>query len=1094
MQLSIFDSFGGPIVKATPRVKPVQKSEHAKKQLPSPEEAIINLTYTYQDKNNIKESGNYALFTPSITVEGSKEHPSPLCESIAMSAVPLPRPSYRPKLPRKTIESGILSEAQLEDIIMAGEAHSHMIHENTTRLGYMIGSGTGYGKGNTIAGIILDSFNNDQQKAVWISKNDNAHFNSIEYWTAIGGKSQDCIDHSKIKKDQTINFRRGILITKYGLLKSGFEYVKNENGNDLLKGRIKQLIDWLGYDYTGVIVFDESHMMANALDQKGDRGIKKSSMVAQVGIILQRLLPKARIVYSSATGATEINNLVYAERLGLYGPGTPFPNSKVFIDEIKKSGVTAMELVARDLKAMGLYSSKSLSYEGVEYDTIIHETTKPQKKLYDDLARAWQYVLSNINDAIEVNGTGKNARSAAYSAFWSAHQRFFNLIILTIQFPSVAEDIHKELENGNAIIIQLTNTNEAQTVRALTKAKDKAKPGESLEQLDISPKSVLIEFLRSSFPTIQFESYIDENGNTQSRPVTDSEGNLIHNQESIRIREKIIDKINEELIIPTSPLDSFINTFGTHNVAEVTGRSLRIVQEPDPETGELRLIEQRRSHSHIKSEIKDFNDDKRRILIFSEAGGTGGSFHADKRIKNQRKRIHYVFQPGWRADVAVQGFGRSHRSFQAQCPTFKLCSTDITAQKRFLSSIARRLEQLGALTKGQRDTGGQGILDNSYNFESSYAKDALALLYRDILHTGSPITIKELETMMGLKLLKEVEGTQELNVELLYDIKKFLNRILSLEIHYMSKVFNAFESKLQGLIKQAKTQGTYDDGISNVKAKSIKVVEEQTIHVHDRTQAETKLLTLQLIVDQELTSFYSIKLQRAFDQHKFIGFYKHNTSGQVYAFFDSHSVLSNEGHRTDYVERISVIANSVHQKEEIYSDYQPLTETDAESLWEDQMKQTPPTRTVYHSIIKGLLLPIWNMIPGETKVNRYIDDSGNVHLGRYIPKLQLPTLRNRFSLNENLSISELITALNKGHRIKLTNGFILRKTTIQGIPSIEVTEIPRNMYSEIPKWNMITRIQNSLLDIKSAHIPSKLAPEVLSKLMSTLKVQVNSVI
>lgn len=257
MQLSIFDSTDTPVIKAAPKVKPISKPEQTRTALPSPIEAIAHLEYSYQTRNDIVESGNYANFSPTIKVVGSQPHPSPLCESLAMSAVPLPKPTYRPKLPEQTIQSGILSEAQLEDIIMAGEAHSHMIQDNTTRLGYMVGSGTGYGKGNTIAGIILDSFNNGHKKAVWISKNDNAHFNSVEYWTAIGGKPQDCIDHSKIKKSHGIYFHRGVLITKYGLLKSGFDYVKNENGPDLLKGRIKQLIDWLGFNFDGIIVFDE---------------------------------------------------------------------------------------------------------------------------------------------------------------------------------------------------------------------------------------------------------------------------------------------------------------------------------------------------------------------------------------------------------------------------------------------------------------------------------------------------------------------------------------------------------------------------------------------------------------------------------------------------------------------------------------------------------------------------------------------------------------------------------------------------------------------------------------------------------------------
>ena len=38
-------------------------------------------------------------------------------------------------------------------------------------------------------------------------------------------------------------------------------------------------------------------------------------------------------------------------------------------------GVAAMEVLARDLKALGLYAARSLSYEGVEYELVEHALT-----------------------------------------------------------------------------------------------------------------------------------------------------------------------------------------------------------------------------------------------------------------------------------------------------------------------------------------------------------------------------------------------------------------------------------------------------------------------------------------------------------------------------------------------------------------------------------------------------------------------------------------------------------------------------------------------------------------------------------------------
>ena len=118
-------------------------------------------------------------------------------------------------------------------------------------------------------------------------------------------------------------------------------------------------------------------------------------------------------------------------------------------------------------------------------------------------------------------------------------------------------------------------------------------------------------------------------------------------------------------------------------------------------------------------------DDKKRILVFSDAGGTGRSYHADLSARNQRKRVHYLLEPGWKADTAIQGLGRSNRTNQAQPPLFRPVATNVKGEKRFLSTIAKRLDSLGAITRGQRQTGGQGLFRPEDNLESPYARAAL---------------------------------------------------------------------------------------------------------------------------------------------------------------------------------------------------------------------------------------------------------------------------------------------------------------------------------------------------------------------------------
>ncbi len=62
-------------------------------------------------------------------------------------------------------------------------------------------------------------------------------------------------------------------------------------------------------------------------------------MYAQAVIEIQRRLPNARVLYVSATGATESSNLGYMQRLGLWGPGTAFESRHKFVNLLTTRGV-----------------------------------------------------------------------------------------------------------------------------------------------------------------------------------------------------------------------------------------------------------------------------------------------------------------------------------------------------------------------------------------------------------------------------------------------------------------------------------------------------------------------------------------------------------------------------------------------------------------------------------------------------------------------------------------------------------------------------------------------------------------------------------
>lgn len=53
----------------------------------------------------------------------------------------------------------------------------------------------------------------------------------------------------------------------------------------------------------------------------------------------------------SATGASEARHLGYMTRMGLWGPGTAFPNVMALLAAIAKRGLAVLELIAMDMKS-----------------------------------------------------------------------------------------------------------------------------------------------------------------------------------------------------------------------------------------------------------------------------------------------------------------------------------------------------------------------------------------------------------------------------------------------------------------------------------------------------------------------------------------------------------------------------------------------------------------------------------------------------------------------------------------------------------------------------------------------------------------------
>ena len=1040
----------------------------------------------------VSTAGPYESWRPGVVrIPGAVAHPTPLVQSAAMAAVPHPTPAHRPMLPGRAVSEGLLSDAQLESVVLAGEAHSRHLaadyrigsgwetvqrcgedddsddtdaHDSGSvtadgevlsapvrfRRGWMLGDGTGAGKGRQVAAIVLDNWLRGRPRALWLSQSDKLLEDARRDWTALGGREDDVFPISNFRQGADIPVAEGILFATYATLRSPARQGK--------QSRLDQIVEWLAggmeeddrHSFDGVIVFDEAHAMANAAGSKGNRGEVKPSQQGRAGLRLQNALPDARIAYVSATGATTVPGLAYAGRLGLWAAGdTPFETRTDFVSAMEAGGVAAMEVVARDLKALGLYQARALSYDGVEVEILEHPLTPEQRRIYDAYAGAFKVIHKNIEEALKATGIvddestlNRNAKSAAMSAFEGAKQRFFGHLLTAMKCPSLIRAIEADLASGRSAVIQLVSTGEALMERRIAEI-----PASEWDDLsvDLTPRETVIEFLAHAFPVQLQEPFSDDDGNVMSRPVFDDDGNPVLCQEAVARRDALIEKL-AALPPVQSALDQIVQRFGHEAVAEVTGRSRRVLKIADAR-GERLALRSRPASANL-AETAAFMDASKRILVFSMAGGTGRSYHADLSCANTERRVHYLLEPGWRADQAIQGLGRTHRTHQASAPLFRPVATDVKGERRFIATIARRLDSLGAITRGQRDSqtamggGDAALFRESDNLESAYAKAALRRFYIALWRGSIPgWAIARFEDATGLKLVHEGNLKEELP-----PMSRFLNRLLALPIAEQNELFAELEDRIAENIEQAVEAGTFEVGVETVRADSLVLAGRETLYEHPGTGAVTELVEIlrrdRLEPTAAETAFAIAEREPGPDGKPRL--VVNARSKRAAVLLPAPSRMFDDGGVQERVRLVRPATRETMAQAELEaSNWRPADEARWRMLWEHEIAELPSHRESRFWLAAGLLLPIWDRLPFENmRVRRLTADDGESLIGRVLDAEQVSAARvTAFGLDGGFAMTgpEAFEAvMGRGTALTLVNGWRLARRRIMGADRVEI--------------------------------------------------------
>ncbi|KAL4359884.1 hypothetical protein HN51_020073 [Arachis hypogaea] len=412
-------------------------------------------------------------------------HPDPVVETSSLSAVQPPEPTYDPQIKDSLESSKALSCLQIETLIYACQRHLQHL-PNGARAGFFIGDGAGIGKGRTIAGLIWENWHHGRRKALWISVGSDLKFDARR---DLDDVEATCIDVHALNKlpyskldSKSVGVREGVVFLTYNSL-----IASSEKG----RSRLQQLVQWCGPGFDGLVIFDECHKAKNLVPESGSQPTRTGEAVLEI----QDRLPDARVVYCSATGASEPRNMGYMVRLGLWGDGTSFSDFREFLGALDRGGVGALELVAMDMKARGMYLCRTLSYKGAEFEVIEAPLEDEMMDMYKKAAEFWAELRVELLTASAfLNDKDKPNSSQLWRLYWASHQRFFRHMCMSAKVPATVRLAKQALSEDKCVVIGLQSTGEARTEEAVTRY------GSELDDFVSGPRELLLKFVEENYP------------------------------------------------------------------------------------------------------------------------------------------------------------------------------------------------------------------------------------------------------------------------------------------------------------------------------------------------------------------------------------------------------------------------------------------------------------------------------------------------------------------------------------------------------------------------------------------------------------------
>src|SRR5258708_26489954 len=240
------------------------------------------------------------------------------------------------------------------------------------------------------------------------------------------------------------------------------------------------------------------------------------------------------------------------------------------------------------------------------------------------------------------------------------------------------------------------------------------------------------------------------------------------------------------------------------------------------------------------------------------------------------------------------------------------------------------------------------------------------------------------------------DGGEEVQKEDLYNVRGFLNRVLALDVDHQNALFDHFVELFDQTVRYAKANGTFDEGVTDIKALAIRIAKPQrVVHTDEITNAQTTHYTLEIDVPSKAVSFEEAERVR---RRKTGAFFRHRKNGHFILAIESglHTNAENgNSYSTFAVWKPEAARSTYIHDDELKDKYRAVIPSKARHRRIKKHASVPPIETHETHIIGGAIIPLWQRFKtheeARLRVVRVTTDDGHpivgyrFRLGRFAP-------------------------------------------------------------------------------------------------------------